>query len=113
MLLLCIQASPGLYLVRVHGPVGYVIAIEEHGFPRRVASLEAVPGQARAPFDTTITVTARPGATTRIYPWKLILRDATTNRILGEEVIVLVILPRGLSHSIAGHIVRLARLCKK
>ena len=96
--------------LRIHGPRGHVVAIVVQGFPRHVADLEVAPRQARAPYQARIVITVHPDALPGIYPWRLVVTDSDTGRPLGEEHVVLVILPRGLPRKAAEVIPQLRRL---
>lgn len=100
-------------IVRVYGPVSHVVAVEEQGFPGSIASLEVAPKQAEAPFNSVVTVSVAPDATPGVYPWKLIVRDVVSGESLGQEAIVLVVLPKRLSKNVARHIVKLGRVYEK
>ena len=82
--------------LRVYGPRGRVVAIEEQGFPYDIANLEISPREAKAPYQAEITVTAQANATPGTYLWKLKLIDKVAEQTLGEEPITLVVLPREL-----------------
>lgn len=103
----------GEIIVRIHGPRGHVVAVEEHGFPGSVASLEVMPRQAEAPFNSTVRVSVAPNAKPGVYPWSIVARDAAAGRLLGQEAIVLVVLPRRLPRNTARHITRLQRVYRK
>ena len=94
----------------IHGPCGHVVAVAVQGFPRHVADLEVSPQQARAPYRTEIVITVHPDALLGVYPWKLRVVDIDANEPLGEERIVLVILPRGLPRRAADVVLQLQRL---
>ncbi len=97
-------------ILRVYGPRGHTISIGEQGFPHNVASLEIAPRQARAPFSTDIVVSAKYDAIPGVYPWSLRIVDATENRVLGEEHVTLVVLPRNIPKTVASRIARLRRV---
>lgn len=87
--------------LRIHGPRGHAVAVRKQGFPRHVASLEISPQQARAPYQARIAVSVHPHASPGVYPWKLEVVDVDAGRPLGEEHIVLVVLPRTLPRNAA------------
>ncbi len=97
-------------ILRVHGPVGRVVLLEEQGFPRSVASLEIAPRQARAPYQAVVTVTANPYAAPGVYPWRLRVVEDGAGDVLGEEFITLVILPENLPKKTAGRVANLRKL---
>jgi hypothetical protein len=100
-------------LLKVYGPRGRVVAVVEQGFPYSVAHLEIAPRQARAPFNADIVVSAKHDAIPGVYPWSFRVVDVTKNRVLGEEPITLVILPRNLPRTTARHVARLIRVYEK
>ena len=97
-------------ILRVHGPIGRVVHLEEQGFPRSVASLEITPRQARAPYQAVITVTASPYAAPGVYPWRLRVVEDGAGDVLGEEFITLVIMPENLPRKAAGRVANLRKL---
>ena len=100
-LLVLYPGESGELQLYVHGPRGHVVAVEEYGFPYSVASLEIAPKQAQAPFQVKVIATARVNATPGVYAWGVRVVDITQNRVLGEEPITMVILPRNIPKSSA------------
>jgi len=100
-------------IVRVFGPVGHVVAVEEEGFPHGVASLEVMPKQAKSPYQAMVIVTVGLDAVPGVYPWKLRVADATSARVLGEEPVTLVVLPKLLPKRVAKHATRFRKVYEK
>jgi len=99
--------------LRIHGPLGHVVAIDVQGFPRHVAELRVVPRQAKAPFEARIAIGVHSSALPGTYPWRLVITDIDASMSLGEESIVLVILPRGLPREAAKTVLQLRELYRK
>ena len=99
--------------IRIYGPEGHLITIEEQGFPNSIASLLVTPRQAVAPFNSIIRVSVAPNVAPGVYPWKLIIRDVVAGESLGEEVIVLVVMPRRLSKNLSRNIIKLIKIYKR
>jgi len=103
-LLVLYPGESGELHLRIHGPRGHVIAVEESGFPYSIASINITPKQGQAPFQVKITVTASVNATPGVYAWRVRLVDTTQGRVLGEEHITMIVLPRDIPKSSARYI---------
>jgi len=100
-------------IIRIYGPAGRLIAVEEQGFPNSIASLVVTPKQAEAPFNSNVRVSVAPNVTPGVYLWRLVVRDVVAGKSLGEEPIVLVVIPRGLSKSLSRSITKLVIIYRK
>jgi len=96
-------------LLRIHGPRGRLVAVEEQGFPYSVASLEITPKQAQAPYQARIVVAANVNATPGVYIWGIRIIDITRSVVLGKEPITMVIMPKHMSKKLQSTLPALGR----
>ncbi|NPA98093.1 MAG: hypothetical protein GXO43_01820 [Crenarchaeota archaeon] len=80
--------------VKIHGPPRHVVSISEEAFPYTIANLNILPRQGKAPFQAEIIITAKNTAKPGTYTWKLKITDETTNTVLAEKQIIIIIKPR-------------------
>lgn len=94
----------------VRGPRGHVVKVEVRGLPVDVAVATVTPEESPAPFTSTIAVSVSAGAPPGIYPFELVVCDATEERVLGAEPLALLVLDRGLPRDFAKHYSKLREL---
>ncbi len=97
----------------VNGPPGHRVGIYAREIPASIASIAITPESSVAPFTSVIEIIANEGATPGLYYFDLQIIDQTKGRILGVEPLGLLILPRNLPRSIAGHYSRLRRIFRE
>ena len=96
--------------VSLNGPIGHRLRIDAESLPTRVASIAISPKESTAPFTSKVDIIVSPGAPPGVYTFKLRIVDITTNTLLGQESIILIVLRRGLPKTIARHYKRLKTL---
>lgn len=106
-------AYPGEHIgfgVSLNGPVGHRLRVDVEGLPTRVASIAVSPRESTAPFTSSIDIIVNPGASPGVYTFKLMIVDLTTNILLGQESIALIVLRRGIPKTLARHYQKLKAL---
>ncbi len=96
--------------LRIHGPRGHLVAVEEIDFPYSVASIEISPRHAQAPYQARIAVTAGVNAAAGVYTWRIRVVDITRGVVLGENPVTMVIVPRHVPKKVAEHVTRLRKV---
>uniref|UniRef100_A0A7J2T9Q9 Uncharacterized protein n=1 Tax=Ignisphaera aggregans TaxID=334771 RepID=A0A7J2T9Q9_9CREN len=96
--------------VNVRGPRDHVVKVEVRELPSDIAVVTVTPEESPAPFTSTIAVSVSASAPLGNYLFELVVYDATGERLLGTDPLVLLVLGRGLSRDFAKHYSKLCEL---
>ena len=102
-----------VFSIAVKEPVSHVVQVEAEGLPRHVASITINPNVSTAPFTSSIIVSVSRGAIPGNYPFNLEIYDATDNRPLGLEHMVLIVLDSRVPKVFAKHHSKLIELYRR